>query len=881
MFFTSGSFICAQASLIEGVVTDSLNSPIPYVNVFLKTSTTDRVVAFTTTKENGTYVLEVNGKGLFELNFSSISYKTKKIAITIGNNEAYTVDTVLNEENFALDEVIINSERAITVKEDTIIYRASAFKKGNEENVEDLLKNIPGINVEDDGTIKVGNKEIEKLLIEGDDLFGKGYKLLSKNLDASTVSKVEVYDKYSENRLLKGIESSDKVAINLKLTDSKNKLLGVLKPGYGLGFENRYDSKANVILLSQKSKHYVFADVNNVGFDSTSDLSLFDATQDVADISTASNTPQAISLISSFQRPRDLDKERSNFNNSEMVSINDIFTIRSKLKIKTNILLNWDEKKFFNENREVFSIEGADTFLREDTNLLRGRQLLGRGNIALTYDISSNKLFEYTGDFSTTTLEATTDLTFNNIPSFERLNEDPVTTSHNAVFTNKINTSSVFQLKGNVSYSETPQHYTTDQFVFDDLFETASMSPTIFQKSEHTLTFFKVEGEFLKRLKNKNLFKISAVTHLNQNRLTSNFQLTNETDGDVEFSNDFQNTFKYNLFNTALKTSYSHRLGPLSVNGELEVLYNNNYLKNTTTEIRDHSFIINPLLGFDLSLNRNNKLNGSVGLKSSNPSLRNVIDGYILTDFNVFSRGAPSNIEQLQSFSGFANYTLGTIISPFYSNTLLYYEKNVDYYTTDSQITSDYRLSDQFRAEGRSFVSLRTDANFFLDVIDTNLKLKGGYLNQVYQNRVNDNIRDVAINSYEFGFEVKSAFSGDFNFHLGTNWSDNKITVNEISRNLTNQSFMDIVYTPSAKINISANIERYTFNLSDNTNSFYFADIKTTYQAIKNKLSISLEGKNLLNVTNYEVFSINDLGFANSSYRLLPRFVLLKARIKI
>ena len=234
MLLSSGNFLYAQTSVINGSVSDSLNAPIPFVNVFLKRANDNKVVAYTTSDTDGLYRLEVDKKGVFQLNFSSMAFQPTSKMLTIADESIYNIDVVLKEENFTLNEVIINSEKAITVKEDTIIYRASAFKKGNEENVEDLLKNLPGINVESDGTIKVGGKEIEKLLIEGDDLFGKGYKLLSKNLDASTVDKVEIYDKYSENRLLKGIEDSDKVAINLKLNDYSGKIFGVLKPGYGL-----------------------------------------------------------------------------------------------------------------------------------------------------------------------------------------------------------------------------------------------------------------------------------------------------------------------------------------------------------------------------------------------------------------------------------------------------------------------------------------------------------------------------------------------------------------------------------------------------------------------------------------------------------------------
>lgn len=882
MFFISGNFVNAQTYTITGTVTDSLNVSVPYVNVFLKTITTKKVVAFTSTNDTGVYSLEVEEKGDFELNFSSISYQTNKIPITINDKVSYTINAVLKEENFTLDEVIINSEKAITVKEDTIIYKASAFKKGNEENVEDLLQNIPGINVDSDGTIKVGNREIEALLIEGDNLLGKGYKLLSKNLDASTVNKVEVYDKYSENRLLKNVEQSDKVAINLKLKDNHNKLFGVLKPGYGLGFENVYDTKANLILLNKKSKHYVFADVNNVGFDSTSDLSLFDGSGDIDVLSDGLNLPKASAFIRSFQRPRELSTERSNFNNSEMISLNDVFTVNEKIKIKTNILFNWDEKEFVNENIQVFSIENIDTFTNQDANFLKGTQLLGKGTISLNYDISSDKLFEYKGDFSNNTLKSTTDLIFNNISSTERLIEDQLTTAHNAIFTKKINKTSVFQLKGDFSYSEKPQQYTTSQYAFEDFFEEDIEVSSISQGSKHSLTFLQIEGDFLKRLENKRLFKASFGSNWTQNTLDSNFQLLNDEDViQNALSNSFQNDFKYNLFNMYAKTSYNHTIGALGINGEVEILYNNNYLKNEDIETRDNSVVINPTIGFDISINENNNFTSSVALKSKSPTLRNLTESYVLSDFNSFNRGTINSLEQLQSLTFFTNYTLGNILSPFFSNTTFYYQKEFEYFTANNQITPQFTITDRFKEEGRRFLFLKTDANIFLDFLDSNLKLKGGYTNQEYQNIVNDNVRDVGINSYEYGMELRTAFSGPINFHIGTSWTDNRITVTQTDRNIRNQSFVDVVYTPIKKVNVNLNMERYSFNSISTTNSFYFADLKTSYEVIKNKLSLTIEGKNLFDVQNYNNLFINDVGFTNSSYRLLPRYVLLKARIKL
>lgn len=875
MFFASGNFLYAQTSTINGRISDSLNKPIPFVNVFLKKEGSAQVVAFTTTDTYGLYSLEVKAKGQFTVNFSSMSFKTTTQVITVGEKDSYEVNAILQEENFALDEVIINSEKAITVKEDTIIYKASAFKRGNEENVEDLLQNLPGIEVDNDGTITVGGKKIEKLLLDGDDLFGKGYKLLSKNLDASTIDKVEVYDKYSENRLLKGVENSEKVAINLQLNDYGTKVFGVLKPGYGLGYENTYDSKANLIGLTEKTKNYLFVDFNNIGFDSTSDLSLFEAGQDIDIAAWNARLPAAKTFIRSFQRPLELEEERSNFNNSEMVSLSDIFTLSEKVKVKSNILLNWDEKRFFDKNTEVISFEGFPDIIREDSSSLRGDQQLAKGTVTVNYNIAENRNFEYIGDLSFNDINSNTDLVFNSLPSRERLLEDRLSSSHRTTYTHKFNTSSVLQLKGNLAYSKRPQSYRTNQYVFEDFFNTSGNITNISQKSDHALTYYELKGEYFKRYK-KRLLKINVGSDFTQNSYTSQFELSGTDEITLD---DFQNALDYNLFTVYANASYSFDVGPIKLSGKLETVYKNNYLNDQNLEIRDQTIVLNPEASFNWPINKKNKLLGSVTFGNSNPRVRNIISNYALQDFNNFSRGDVSSLDQLQYLTVFSRYTLGTLLSPLYANTTFVYQNNFEYYTTASQLTPQFIITDQFRAQGQEFLKLSTEANYFLEFLSVNLKITGGYSQQEFENSVNATRRTILSRSLDYGFALKSAFSGNIEFHLGTKWTENRFTVNETSINISNQSFVDIIYTPIEKLNVSFNLERYAFNALENKNSFYFGDLKAIYTAKKNKLSFTIEGKNLFNTRNYNNLLLNDIGFTSSSYRLLPRFVLLKARI--
>lgn len=870
----SGNFAYSQ-STISGKVSDTLQKPIPYVNVFLKVKNQDGIIAFTTTQENGSYELITDRSGNFELSFSSISFQVKTKALSLENGKNYNLDVILKEETFTLDEVIINTDRAITIKKDTIIFNADSFKKGNEETVEDLLKNIPGITMDSDGTIKIGDREIEKVMVEGDDLFEKGYKLLTKNLDASVVSKVEVYEHYSNNRLLKGIEESDRVALNLTLKSNvKNKLFGALKPGYGLASENRYETSATIISFRKVSKIYGFANFNNIGLETSTALSeMMDS--GVENSFGLENDP-SVSFIKLINYKPDVGEERTNFNNAEMASLNNIYTLSPKLKLKTIGFLNWDENDFFRKSTDIYFLPTGN-FTTTENYQLNGKTLSGFAHAQLNYDISKTEIFEYSGKYSGNRLRTNTSLLFNNDFSNEFLNEDPFTTNQRFKYTNKLKANQALLLNGYYLYSDNPQQYGNNRFVFEDLFQNENQVSAVSQKSGNSINAMGFDAGLFTRRENNDLWEAKIGLDYSDNRFISDFDLM----GMDENPEGFQNDSKYKQFNFFLEPSYRVKMGSFAITGNIRFVQNFTNLKTEDLMLDASPFFINPRITADWELNKTNRILSFFKYESRNPSLANVQNGYVLTQYNRFSKGL-ENIEPLKSSTFFLNYTLGTILSVFYANTSFMYIKNHDYLGSKSIITPDYSLNELIRLEDKGFVSFQTDSNIYLQSLASNLKIKLGYNKQNYENSVNGDLRNVDASTFNYGVELRSAFTGPFNFHIGTEWFNSiyKTTIKQESTR--NRSFLDIVYEPLENLILTLNSSQYYFSDLDRDNDmYYFMDFEAKYPLIKNKLSISITGKNLLNTRTFRDVNISDTGIFKAEYQLLPRFLMLKANIRL
>mgnify|MGYP005847836761 CR=1 FL=1 len=184
------SYLTAQIK-IKGTVTDSTGT-VSFVNVLLKEKG-NIVTQFTSTNEMGFFEFTLkNQKDTLFLEFSSISYEPKEILLLKNTyDKIIELNVKLHTRITQLKEILLEKEIPIVTKKDTVEYNPTNFKDGSERVIEDLLKKLPGIKVEDNGEIKFKGKPIKKMLLDGDDLFDANYTIGSKNINIDMIDKVQ------------------------------------------------------------------------------------------------------------------------------------------------------------------------------------------------------------------------------------------------------------------------------------------------------------------------------------------------------------------------------------------------------------------------------------------------------------------------------------------------------------------------------------------------------------------------------------------------------------------------------------------------------------------------------------------------------------------
>lgn len=871
---------------IEGTIQDSIGNPIGYVNVLLQPFESSRILAYTATQQDGKYQLNVNKMGEMKVVFASLGYSKKEILINLNGQESIEVNAVLFEEEMLLENVIIEGERPISIKKDTIIFDADSFRRGSEVVVEDLLKNLPGVQVDGDGTIKVGDREIERLMVDGDDLFEKGYKVLSKNMTSDAVDKIEIYDKYSSNKLLKGIEESDRVAMNIKLKDDYNQQwFGNADVGIG-GLDKLYQkNRVNLMSFGKKSKYYFLGNSNNIGEDAIGDVSQMIRPMRFNQPGSVGDGERASSLISLYTNVPQLKRERTNFNDSRLVSLNAIHNLSEDMKLRTLGFFNWDKNEFFRNTATQFLLNDKNFTNTEDFSLTKNK-FLGFGKMDYTYDISDNQMLEYTGSFNSSDMNSDSNLIFNGNSTLESLQDDNQQIDQKLLYTHKLNEKEVLLLSGRYINDKSPQTYVNNQFLFADLFEDENNIENVGQFSQNTMDFYGTEIEYKNRKENKNLIEVVAGATYRKDQLESTFQLIDENEIRIE-PEDFQNLTNYEVLDFYAKGDYLYKLGEnLNLTGKIEAHQLMNSLENINQVNQNQDFFyLQPQLGIRWKLNDQNTLLGSYTYSTNNASIIDVYPNNILTNFRGFIRGF-GKPTQLNSSNYILNYRLGNFGDKFFANASVNYIQNHDFFSNRSFIQQEFQINEKILIENQELFSANTTVDRYIKAISSNLKLKLNYSQTNFINFVNQSgQREIKNQSYSYGLELRSGFLSGFNYHVGTEFRTSEVKTLQSNfsntfSNTDNFSFLDLSYVFSDRFNMSLNTEYYYFGNLESDNDYYFSDLSAMYITKNKKLNFGLSAKNLFDTRTFRNFNITDISTSTTSYRLLPRIILLNVNFK-
>jgi len=264
------SFITYAQTLgsVSGRVVQSKDkNPIDYASIAIKNLSDSSTVGAISTGEDGKFIFKGLKPGNYRLYAAFLGLKNtnKDFTVTVEKPAINLGDIILEGGAIDLQTVEIKAEiPPIIVKKDTLEFNASSFKVVENAVVEDLLKKLPGVEVDKAGTVKAQGETITKVKVDGKEFFGNDPLLATKNLPADMIDKIQIIDELSDQAQFTGIDDGTRTKI-INITtkkDKKNGYFGNSTAGYGS--DNRYDINANINHFNQDKKLSVVAQFNNV-----------------------------------------------------------------------------------------------------------------------------------------------------------------------------------------------------------------------------------------------------------------------------------------------------------------------------------------------------------------------------------------------------------------------------------------------------------------------------------------------------------------------------------------------------------------------------------------------------------------------------------------
>jgi hypothetical protein len=265
IFIFSACALFGQTQNLKGFVFDNNGQPVEFATVALLNPTDSTLENFSFSNASGSFEIKQvqPNRYLFQISFVGLSTFDTIISTPLASEEMGLF--VLNTDMLMLDTVQVTAERTpIRIKGDTVEYNAAAFKTQPDASAEDLLKKLPGVEVDESGNIKAQGEDVQQVLVDGKEFFSNDPTVATKNLPADAIDKVQVYDKSSDEAEFTGIEDGARSkTINLMLKDGKKSMwLGSAEAG--VGTDNRYRINGKAYRFTEQTQIAGLAMLNNV-----------------------------------------------------------------------------------------------------------------------------------------------------------------------------------------------------------------------------------------------------------------------------------------------------------------------------------------------------------------------------------------------------------------------------------------------------------------------------------------------------------------------------------------------------------------------------------------------------------------------------------------
>ncbi|WP_052958744.1 TonB-dependent receptor [Maribacter thermophilus] len=884
LFFMLVVAVKAQEISLTGTVKDSTGVGVDMANVIAINTETNGLESYGITNHAGLYKLKLKTGSQYTVKISYLGFKTESFTFTATDVDAVK-DVVMHEEAAQLDGVEVTYEMPVSVKGDTIVYDTDSFVSGTEKKLKDVLENLPGIEIDDDGQIEVEGKTVSKVMVEGKDFFDGDSKLAVENIPANALSKVEVLRNYNEVSQMKGLTNDDdNVALNIKLKQGKkNFWFGELTAGYGP--DNRYLAHPKLFYYSPKYSINIITDLNNIGEVPFTRNDYRNFTGGFRNInsrggSSISTGADALGLSATQNnRANDIDTKfaAANFSYSPTESLDlSGFGIYSY----TGTLMKTDRNTTYIASDDV-EMATTDT---DQTVHLGLAKLSARYKPDEDFQLDYDVLLKQSDDNEEVNVLSVSSIT-DEISEVKK--QKPLALNQNLNVYYTLNDKNIFAIEAQHLYQDEDPFYEAirDEFAFVDIFpvDEGQDSYNINQAKNVVTNKIDAKVDYYRVLGAKsNLNLTLGTTQSHQNFNTAIYQILDNEETLNMDGEEFGNEVRFNISDLYMGLHYKVISGIFTFNPGVTLHQYNVKNEQLGTVVEDNLTTLLPDVYINAQLKKSENLRFNYQITRSFTDVSNFAQGYVLNGYNSLysgNRDLESSLNHNLSLN-FFSFNMFNFTNIFAN---IAYTKRIDALKSSANIVGINRVSSTINSnfEDESLTaSGRYERTFG--------KIKGSVRANVGWSTTNNLVDNAQSTSNSFTQNYTGALSTNFtnapNLELGYRY-----TVN----NYENGDVKSIFYTsrPYARFDVSFlknfiftmdyDYYNYTNDADTISNSYSFLESNLTYQKKGSRWEYGIKGTNLLNTTTLNLDSTNELYFSTQAYYVQPRYLLFSVKYDI
>ncbi len=870
----------AQNVKLEGTIKDSLGNPLEMANVIAFKKGTKFLQSYSITDSKGKYRLSLEQNQDYTLKVSYIGFDTRDIDVVVGNSSADMEKMiVLKESNESLKEVEITYEMPVKIVGDTIEYNADSFTSGKEKKLEDVLKKLPGIDIDENGEVEVEGKKVQKILVEGKEFFDGDSKLATQNIPANAIDKVQVLKNYNEVAGMRGVTNNeDNIALNIKLKKGKKRFwFGEVNAG--VGDNDKYIAKPKLFYYSPEKSINLLADFNNIGVAPFTMRDYFRFTGGLRRGARGSGT--SFNVSSGGLGFMTVQNNRAQEIVSKFGALNFSLAPDKKLDFNGFAIVNDSETDLFDQSTTIYN----KTNLTEtnETDALQ-RSKLGILKFSTTYRPNTNVHVDYDIFGKTSEQTELMDVTSSNRGEVDTNKEEkPFSLNQNFNLYYTIDDKNIFT-------TEIQHSYEKDEPLYNSIASTQpfelipSQAEAIFdmvQDKKTTTSKFDAKLDYYYLLTAKSNINLSFGSTLSSQSLISSISQNLGNGSVLNFNeSNLNNDVDYNFSDIFLGLKYKMVSGILTVEPGVTLHSYTNKDVQLGTENKNSQTKLLPNVYARLQFKSSESLRFNYSVSTQFSDISKFAEGYLLANYKSLTRGN-NEIENGLNHRYSLSYFSFSMFSFTNVNTSISYTKRENGVKNNTELIGVDRISFPVN-------SMFADETFsgYFRYGKTYSKLKTNFNANISNSIFNNIVNDEQIKSKNFSHSYRGSLATKFkdapNIEVGYEKSFSKYSS---TGSTTDRPFANIEVGFLKNFILTSDYSYYNYKNDENTvkNTYSFLNANLYYQQKDSKWEFKVSVDNLTDNTSINKDNYNEIVDSNSTslYFIQPRIWMFSVKYNL